>query len=204
MPDASGGAGVGQGMSAAAKFTTMAGELLGGQATGKMYEYQAGVAQARARVDEQNAIWAEAAGEENALRAGMRGRFAGGQIRAGQGASNVGLASPSSTAVRAGQTMVTQMDESQIRTNAARKAYGYRVEEAADVASAGALSTASATARTSSYWQAAASFLGGTASVADKWAQYGASFGSGDSGGPGYLYQDPNTPSHDWTVTGYG
>ena len=187
---------IGMGASVAGKFVSAFGDLFGGQATGKMYEYQAGVARQRARIDEQNAIWAERAGEENALRQGMAGRFALGRIRAGQGASNVSVQSPSSTAVRAGQTEVTQMGESQTRTNAARKAFGYRVEEAADTASAGALSTASATARTASYFAAGSSILGAAGSVADKWAQYSASFGDNPlgSGSEATVYPNPNQP----------
>jgi hypothetical protein len=196
-------AAVGMGSTIAGGAVKAIGDLFGGAAQGKMFEYQAGVAQARARIDEQNARWAERAGEENALYSGMRTRFAVGGIRAGQGASNIDVNRGSSVAVRAGQTEVGQMNEAQIRTNAARKAFGFRVEEATDAAQAGMYSSASATARTASYYDAGASILGAAGTVASKWAEASASFGSG-SGAPDYLYQNPNTPEHAWDVTGLG
>lgn len=174
-------AAVGVGTTIAGGIMKMAGDLFGGAASGKMYEYQAGVAQQRARIDEQNARWAERAGEENAFVAGLRGRYTYGAIRAGQGASNIDVNRGSGVAVRAGQTEVTQLNESQIRTNAARKAFGYRVEEATDVAQAGMYSSASATARTSSYYEAGASLLGTAASVASKWSEAAASFGGNNN-----------------------
>ena len=164
-------AAVGIGATLASGFMTAAGDLFGGAAQGKMYEYQAGVARMRSQVADQNARWAINAGETNAQISGMHTRFQVGQIRAGQGASNIAPSSPSSTNVRAGQTEVGQIDENVIRTNAARRAYGFQVESAADIAEAGALSTASATARTASYISAASSVLGAAGSVSSKWLQ---------------------------------
>lgn len=164
-------AAIGIGATLASGFVNAAGDLFGGAAQGKMYEYQAGVARMRSQVAEQNARWAVNTGETNAQISGMHTRFQVGQIRAGQGASNIAVSSPSSTGVRAGQTEVGQIDESVIRTNAARRAYGSEVESASAAAEAGALSTASATARTASYYSAASSILGGAGNVSSKWLQ---------------------------------
>lgn len=164
-------AAIGIGTTIAGGAVKTAGDLFGGQASGKMYEYQAGLARQRSQVAEQNARYALQTGESEALTLGYRTGQIVGQERAGQGAGNLNVSGGSAAAVRASQTKVGQMSESNIRTTAARRAYGYEVESASDIAQANLDSTASATSRTSSYYDAGASVLGTASSVASKWSQ---------------------------------
>jgi hypothetical protein len=183
-------AAVGIGATIAGGAIKAMGDLFSGQAQSNMYKYQAGVALARAQNDELKARWAEEAGEENALREGLRGRFSWGNIHAGQGASNVDVNTGTSVNVRAGQTEVTQMTEAQTRTNFARKAYGFRVDEAGDIATAGAANVAAKNAITGSYYDAAASILGTASSVASEATQASKSLGSNTPAATDPTYSD--------------
>jgi hypothetical protein len=164
-------AAVGIGATLVSGFVGAAGDLFKGQAESNMYNFQAGIAQMRAKVATQNAEWARQSGEENALISGLRSRFQIGQIKAGQGASNIAVGSGSPAAVRAGQTEMAQLDESIIRTNAARRAFGQEVEAAADTAQAGAYRVAADTSITAGEIGAAGSILGGATGVSSKWLQ---------------------------------
>ena len=170
-------AAAGMGMTIAGGVVRAVGDLFSGEAQSNMYKYQGGIALARAQNDELKARWAEEAGEENALREGLRGRFSWGNIHAGQGASNVDVNTGTSVNVRAGQTEVTQMTAAQTRTNFARKAHGFRADEAGDIATAGAANVAAKNAITGSYYDAAASILGTAASVASEATQASKSLG---------------------------
>lgn len=164
-------AAVGVGATLAGGFMQAAGDLFGGQAKGKLAEYQAGIATQRSEVAAQNARFAFQTGESEALTSGYRTGQIVGQERAGQGAGNIDTGSGSAAALRASQTKVGQMSEANIRTTAARRGYGYQVEAASDVAQANVFSTASATEREASYIGAGSSILGAAGSVASKWQQ---------------------------------
>lgn len=178
------------GMAAASMGMTLAGgaiaavgDLFGGKAASAMYDYQSGLALTRAQIQRQNAAYAIAAGETNALEAGTRGKEVVGQIKAGQGASNINVNAGSPAQVRAGQTWATQFDEGAIRTNAARRAYGHEVEAATDVAQASAYEASAKTSKTSSYLGAAADVFGAGGKVASQWVQASQAIGGGGSRG---------------------
>jgi hypothetical protein len=156
-----------------------AGDLFGGAAQGKMAEYQAGLARQRSQIEEQNARFAESAGESQALRSGMGTRVRLADLSLGQ--SNIALAGSRALA-RKGATEVGQMEEANIRTNTARQVFGFQEKSAQEVAQANIYSTASATARTASYLGAATDVVGaigqaamsaspGSGSVNPKWLQ---------------------------------
>lgn len=172
-------AGASSGATLVSGFLSAAGDIFGGKAQSAMYNYQSGLALQRAQIQEQNAKYAIAAGETNALEAGTRGKEIVGQIKAGQGASNVNVNAGSSRDVRASQTWATQFDESAIRTNAARRAYGHEVEAAMDVSQASSYSAAAKTSTTASYLGAAADLVGAGGKVASQWYQASQSFGGG-------------------------
>lgn len=145
-------------------FMTAAGDLWSGAAQGKMYEYQAGLAQQRSQVAEQNAIFAVNAGESQALTSGIRtGQIVGAQ-KAGQGASNLDVGSGSGARARASQEWAGQVSASNIRTDAARLYLGQKIASTTAAEEATMYSSASATARTASY-------IGAATDVASKWAQ---------------------------------
>jgi hypothetical protein len=76
----------------------------------------------------QNANYERDVGEIDATQAGMKSRAELAQAKAGQGASGIDVNSESSTAVRESMIELGNYDQMMIRSNAARKAYGYEVE----------------------------------------------------------------------------
>ncbi len=144
-----------------------------GAAARQMYQYQSGIAMMNRQINLQNADWAIASGESQAVNAGMKARAIGGQIRAAQGASGIDVGSGSSEDVRAGQKLVSDIDVSNIRTNAARVAYGFQTKAATDEAQANLYQMAGTNAEEAGRIKALGSLVSGAASVSDKWLQMG-------------------------------
>lgn len=157
-------AGAGTGMNVVAK-------LLGADATKKQYLYQSGVAQINKTIMEQNAKWARDAGERENLIFGMKAGQRMGQIKAGQGASGLDVSGEGAGNVRSSQALVDRMDREQILDNAARRAYGYDVEAFNQGNKAKAYGMAAKNTEKAGLISAAASLVGGTTSVANKWYQ---------------------------------
>lgn len=145
------------------------GQLQQGAAQSAMYSYQAGVARANAMIAERNAQWATLEGVRREEISGQKTAFQRSEAIAQQGASNLDVNRGSAKQVQESITQVGRQQEDIIGSDAVRRAYGYRVEEAQDVAQAGAFSSASKTARTASYLAAGGSVLGGIESVSSKW-----------------------------------
>lgn len=176
-------AGVGTGAQVAGTAVSVAGDIFSGNAQQNMYNYQMGVAEANAQIHQQDAIYATQTGEVSAQQAGMRGRAETGAIKTGMAAGNISLSGGSAKNVIGSQTEVTQANEGIIRSDAAKRAYGFEVQAAEDTAQAGMYSAAAKTARTSEYFNVASTILGGAGNVASKWLQASQSFPSGGSGG---------------------
>lgn len=183
-------AGVGAGASAAGGILGAFGSLYQGQAQSNLYNYQAGVAQINANLAKQDANYATEAGEVSAEEAGMRGRQEIGAIRSGIAAGNIDTGSGSASRVISSQTGITQMNEGVIRADAAKRAYGFNVKGAMDIAQAGVDTTAAATSLTAGDIGAASSIIGAAGSVSSKWLQAGQYFGSGNSGSPANVNPD--------------
>ena len=161
----------GMGSTFLGSLTTAFGNYEQGQAEGKMYDYQAGVARMNATIAEQNAQYVSDVGE---LQAGQFGYKAGqqlGQIKAVQASHGLDVRSGSAAQVQESQKLVSATDMSMIRSNAARAAFNYRNEAAADVAQAGADVAAGQNARTAGMIKAATSVIGGATSVDQQWLQ---------------------------------
>lgn len=188
-------AGLGLGSTALGAVTSAFGSEQKGVAEAAMYNYQAGVANINAQLAKQDANYSLAAGEVSAEQAGMRQRAEIGATRAGFGASNI--AGASKNAVIGSEIAVGQETQGIVRANAAKRAYGYSVGAAEDVAQAGAYTSAAATSKTAGELGAVSSILGGVGSVSSKWLQMGPAFGQATKqtqGGMG-LYDDASTGS---------
>jgi hypothetical protein len=145
-----------------------------------MYNYQAGVAQTNAAIAKQDANYSLASGEVESQQSGMRTREQVGATRAGFGAGNV--AGGSVNRVVQSETEIGQQNQGIIRANAAKRAYGFEVGAAGDVAQAGADTFAAGTSKTAGEIGAVSSIIGGAGSVASKWSQMGQAFpGSGSN-----------------------
>jgi len=167
---------IGMGASALGSGVSAFGAMLKGGADAAMYNYRAGVAEMNQRVAQQNADYARQAGEVQAQEEGMKTRAQVGHIRAVAGASGLDVSSGSPLAVRTSAEEVGQENIALIRSDAAKKAYGYEVQ----ALSYGAESTldrfAADRSKTAGMFEAAGTLLGGAGNVASKWLQYKSDF----------------------------
>lgn len=187
-------AAIGMGASAAGAGVSAFGAMQQGEAQAGMYGYQAGVAQLNKKIALQNRDYALESGEVEAQRSGLQTRATAGKIKVAQGASGLGVNSGSAPLVRSSQELVGQEDEGIIRSNAARRAYGFETEAINQEAQSNIYKMSGENAKTSGKINAISSILGGVASVSGKWLQ-GSSVGLYGGGG-----QDPNIfgPSSEW------
>lgn len=149
------------------------GKFAEGSATSDMYNYRAGVALANRQIALQNADYAIGAGEQSAMEYGLKAGQTKGAIRAAQGASGLDVGGQSATDVRTGQDLKTKFDESTIRNNAARVAYGYQVEASQDEAQSNLDKMAASKSKTAGIIGGMGSLISGATGVADKWLQMG-------------------------------
>jgi hypothetical protein len=164
---------------------TMAGGLVSafgayskGSAEAGMYDYRAGVARQNQAISLQNANYQTFAGEERAYQSGEASRFRAGNIVANQGAGNLSVNTGSAPLVQAGQNIVAREDQSRIRQNAGRAAYGEEVKAASYGAEASADTMAAKTSKTAGTIGAFSSLISGATGVATKWSQMNSAFGS--------------------------
>jgi hypothetical protein len=193
-------------MSAKGAATQSQGAQQSALAQAGMYNYQAGVAKVNAQIARQNADYETNVGEVQAQQSGMKTRAQLGEIKAGQGASGLDVNSGSAVAVRESAQELGTYDASVIRSNAAKRAYGYEVEATQNESQAAlfGMSAANATsaagiAKETGGINVATSLLTGASSVSSKWMQAGQSgmFGSSSpysAGAGGYTGQGPFLP----------
>ncbi len=96
--------------------------------------YNSKIAEQNAALATQNAEWTAAEGEQKAGIAGLQTRATVGAQKAGQAGNNVDVNSGSAAAVRQGTAEAGQLNQMNIRSNAARQAYGFEVQSAGDMA----------------------------------------------------------------------
>lgn len=164
-------ASIGLGASGGGSILGAFGAAMSGNSQANMYNYQAGIAQLQSKIALQNRDYELSTGETQAEQYGLRSRFQMGKIRSAQGASGIDVGGPSSSAVRAGQQMVSDLDLATIRNNTARKAYGYETESAVDQAQSQLYGMASSNVKAAIPLNVASSLLGGASSVSSKWLQ---------------------------------
>lgn len=144
--------------------------------------YQANIAEQNAALAELRAVDAETRGDLEVERLATRTAGLIGRQRAATGASGVLLNEGSPQAIRESTEAMRDADIAMLRNNAARSAWGHRVQEAnyrADSSSRRAQADAISPSAAS-----VTSLLGGSASVADKWYNIykNGGFGGGSTG----------------------
>lgn len=171
---------------AAGGIVTALGQQEQGQANANMYQYQAGVAQINAQINQQNAAWARDTGDVQAEESGLKTAGQIGETTVIQGASGIDVNTGSAVQTRQSETQIGQFDENVIRANAAKKAYGFEVESAKDVSQAGVYKQAATQSIQAGDVSMIGSLLGTASSVSSKWLQAST---SGTFSGGGLLTQ---------------
>ena len=154
-------------------------------------QYQAAIALMNKRIALQNADYDIAAGETKAQESGMQTRATLGEAKVTQAASGLDVNVGSAVDVRESIADIGAENTGIVRANAARAAYGERVNAANADAQSQLLTTAASNdviagqnARRAGDISATASLIGGATSVATKWSQASSAgvFGSTNSG----------------------
>lgn len=159
------------------------GQSQAGDASGRMYSYRAGVARMNANIQRQNSDYALTAGEANATRSGLTTGFTIARQRVGQAANGFDVNGGSNEEVRDSTRAIGVIDQNTIRTEAGRKALGFRNAAAGLDAEAVGDEMAGANAKRAGGISALGTLIGTAGSVASKWTQSSQVFGSGKSGG---------------------
>jgi hypothetical protein len=152
-----------------------------------MYQYKAGMALINKQVADQNAQWDIQSGGASAEEKGLQGAQVIGGTKVLQSGAGIDVNSGTAKVVRENQTSAVGYDQSVIRWNAGKAAYGQGVKAAQDTAEATLDTASAANAQTAGKIGAIASVLGASASVASKWSQgntlgmFNTDDGSGDA-----------------------
>jgi|SRR5580765_627323 len=106
-----------------------ASNIMGGFSEASQANAQSQIARNNAQIAGQNAAYAGQVGEIKAESQGLKTRGEVGQIKANQAASGVDVNSGSAVDVRRSASQIGMQDAMTIKSNAARQAYGYQLEQ---------------------------------------------------------------------------
>jgi hypothetical protein len=129
------------------------------------------VAKINADINRQNAAWSRDKGETEALQYGMKAGQQRGAITAAQAASGLDVNTGSAVKVRESQQKITNMDNEQIRSNAAKIAYDYETKAYADENQATLDIMSGKQAKEASKFKVLESVIGTVSGVSSKWQQ---------------------------------
>lgn len=153
------------------------GAIQQGQSQAAAAGYNAKVAANNAQIATENANFVGAEGEQNVASAGAKTKATVAAITANQGASGVNINTGSSVDVRESAAKVGMLNALNVRSEAARKAYGYQTEAASDTAQSQLLRSQQKAAKTAGFLNAGATILGGVS----KGAMFTGGGGSGNT-----------------------
>lgn len=138
-----------------------AGQIASSQAAAASAGYNSKIASMNAGYATQNAQLVGAQGEADAGIQGAKNAAQEGTILANQGASGVNVNTGSAVAVRESAAKVGMLNELNIRSQAAQRAYGFETQAASDIAQSNLYAAQSSADKTAGYIGAGASVLGG-------------------------------------------
>ncbi len=142
------------------------GNILQGNAASSAVGYNATVAMQNSALSTQNAGLAGAIGDQNVAVQEEKTRAKIGETLANQGASGVNVNTGSAVGVRESEAKVGALDALNIRSQAARQAYGLETQAAAEAGQAGLYRSEAAADKKAGYINAAATVLGGVGKAA--------------------------------------
>lgn len=152
--------------------TSAAGTYGSYQAQSANASYQAQVAANNAQIAKHNEALEMQAGSQQTTNREMKARSDVARTKTGQAAGGIDVNSGSAVDVRAGEAETGMLDALTIRTNAARRAYGYAVQSTSDTAESGLLASESKQASEAAPFAAGGSLLTNISSVGSKYAAF--------------------------------
>jgi len=151
---------------------SVVGGIQQGNAASAAAGYNAKIAAQNAELQRQNAAFAGAQGEQNVAAAQMENKARLAAIEAEQGASGVDVGSKSFSDVRQSTSKLGMLNALNIRSEAARKAYGFQTDAANYEAQGKLIKAQGKAAKTAGYINAGATILGGAGKAADSYKAY--------------------------------
>jgi hypothetical protein len=145
------------------------GALQQGEAESQAASYNAQVQRQNAQIEQQNANWAGQAGEVQAAAQEQKTRSQVGAIKAAEAANNLDVNSGSAVDVRSSAAQLGELSALNIRSNAAKQAYGYETQSWNAQAQANLDQADAAYARQAGEIGAAGDLLGG---IGGGWTSY--------------------------------
>lgn len=155
------------------------GAIQQGQSQAAAAGYNAKVAAQNAGIATKNASYIGAQGEQNVAAEGAKTKATEGAITVNQGASGVNINSGSAVDVRESAAKVGMLNALNVRSQAARAAYGQQVQATSDIAQSQLLRSQQKSDIKAGYLNAGATILGG----AGKAAMFAGGGGSPETGG---------------------
>ena len=140
--------------------------------------FAAGIANLNAKIALQNADYASVTGEQEAARYGMGAAQRQGNLITQQSASGLDVNTGSNKATAISNQIISNMDIAQIRANAAKTAYDYKVQAGADAMQAQGDIMGAQNVEAAGGINAMTSIVSGASSVASQWAQANQFFGA--------------------------
>lgn len=115
-------------------ITQAFGSIQAAKANASAASYNSSIAQNNSEIATQNAEWATQEGDQAAMKSGLQTRAQIAGLEANQGASGVEVGTGSFKDVVSSAREVGMLDALTIRSEAARRAYGYKTEAVSDTA----------------------------------------------------------------------
>jgi hypothetical protein len=149
--------------------TSAYGTVEQGQATAQAAQFQSQVAANNAIVEQENAQYAMAAGQQQAAASSLKGGAQAGAIKAAEAANGVDVNSGSNLDVQVSQRDENQLSTENVLNNAALQAYGYRTGAVSQEAQSGLEELTAEQAPVGADLSAAGGLLGNAAGLGLKW-----------------------------------
>lgn len=163
---------VGAAAAVAGAATTAYSQVQSGNAQAAASKYNSQVASENATIAQQNASLAGAAGEAQVAQETQKTRATVGGIQAAQAANGVDINSGSDVDVRSSASALGELSAINIRSNAARTAYGYQTQSTSDTAQSKLDTFNAGQEQIAGETGAAGSVLGGVSSAGSNFANY--------------------------------
>lgn len=153
------------------------GAIQQGRATAAAAQYNAGLATANAAISKQNAAWTSQEGRAAAEAQSLKTRAEVGGIKANQAAGGIALDSGSAFDVRSSAAETGELNALNIRSNAARQAYGYQTESTNYEAQSGLDKSEAGNDLAAGAISGSSTLLGGVGNAASNYANFQLSSG---------------------------
>ena len=160
------------GLSAVSTIVGVKGQMDQGKAANNQAQYNAGISRKNAVAAEYAAKDAILRGQRDELTTRLEYKQIKGKQRAAFAANGVVVDEGSALDVVLDTVAIGEFDALTVRSNAAKEAFNYREQGEEFSSQAWMQTVAGKDAKRAGYMGAAGSFLGGAASVADKWYTY--------------------------------